>query len=334
VITIDFTVDDLARTVHVPEPAPLVELKLSLMMLRRHDNDVFFGRWRQRLRRTLPPATAPLWDLVSAYRGPAFLDPLSGDLKGGLATVRESPRPLILLGLRQIPTTRAGVPAAWTRGLLDGDRETWDLLCQALESAYDTALGPAWHEVRTRHRAAFGRYALTAAENGTAAALEGVLPGSRFSSGTLRLPAPYDRRVRLEGRGLTLLPTFHWTDAPVTADLPERPVLLVYPAGPGMPLPRGGVPAGDPLEGVLGTTRARILRLLDAEYTTSGIAHEVGVSVATASAHLAALRGAGLVTSARASRSVRHRRSALGHLLDGASACPAGGPPAVRPARE
>ena len=71
----------------------------------------------------------------------------------------------------------------------------------------------------------------------------------------------------------------------------------------------------DALVDVLGATRVRILRALLAEHTTSGLAHALGISVASASMHAAALRGAGLVSSRRDGRAVRHVLTALGHRL-------------------
>src|ERR1700753_396459 len=90
-IRVHFTGADFARTSVSPHPAPLVELKLSLMMLSRRDNDVFFGRWRRQLRASLPATTRPLWDLVSGYRGPAFIDPVSVTVAEGLDTVHATP---------------------------------------------------------------------------------------------------------------------------------------------------------------------------------------------------------------------------------------------------
>lgn len=66
---------------------------------------------------------------------------------------------------------------------------------------------------------------------------------------------------------------------------------------------------------MLGRTRVEILHLLADEHTTSELARRLAVSNATVSAHTAALRGAGLITTVRAGRAVLHRRTALGTLL-------------------
>lgn len=99
---------------------------------------------------------------------------------------------------------------------------------------------------------------------------------------------PRHSEIRLGGRGAVLVPTFHWTGHPLVSD---RPLLLVYPAGPGLPLTPAAV-GGDRLAGVLGRTRAVLPRLLANEQTTGSAARHVGISNATASEHPAALRGA------------------------------------------
>ncbi|EMF02493.1 hypothetical protein J7W19_28910 [Streptomyces mobaraensis NBRC 13819 = DSM 40847] len=112
------------------------------------------------------------------------------------------------------------------------------------------------------------------------------------------------------------LPTFHWTGHPLVADLPDGPLGLTYPAGPGLPLdPAAAEGPAEPLTAVLGRTRHDALLPLADEHTTTGLARRLGVGNATASAHAAALRGAGLVASARRGRAVLHRRTALGDLL-------------------
>ncbi|MFD7442372.1 ArsR/SmtB family transcription factor [Streptomyces sp. NPDC059909] len=137
----------------------------------------------------------------------------------------------------------------------------------------------------------------------------------------------------MRGRGVLLLPTVHWTGHPLVSDLPDRPLVLTYPAGPGLPLtPAAAGGTDDALAGVLGRTRFELLLLLTEEHTTSRLARRLGVSNATVSAHTAALRGAGLIGTVRAGRAVLHRRTALGSLLvhgrhAGRDGCPREGSP-------
>ena len=251
-ISVHFTGADFARTSISRHPAPLVELKLSLMMLRRRDNDVFFGRWRRHLRTSLPATTRPLWDLVSGYRGPPFIDPVSVTVPAGLDAIHATPPGQIRDDIERVYAHRTSPPPPWLRDLLRGDAGAWHLLRRALEDAYQAALARTWPAVRDLHRAEFTRYALTAAGSGVSRALTALVPASQLTGpGTWQLTAPYQRDIHLDGRGLILVPTFHWTGMPLASDLPGQPVLLAYPAGPGLPvlLPGG---RQDPLPAILG----------------------------------------------------------------------------------
>lgn len=110
--------------------------------------------------------------------------------------------------------------------------------------------------------------------------------------------------------------TFHWTGHPHVADLPGHPLVLTYPAGRGLPLTPAGADSPDEvLAALVGRTRLDAPHLLADLHTTGGLARRLGVSNATASAHAAALRGAGLITTTRAGRSVPHQRTGPGDLL-------------------
>ncbi|MEV5874062.1 winged helix-turn-helix domain-containing protein [Streptomyces sp. NPDC052101] len=318
VIRIHFTVTDFARVRFAPRPAPLQELNVALMKMCRPDDALLFGRWRQRLLRSLPAAAEPLADLVPGMRAPRFIDVFSDDLTEGLDTVRATPAALVRSEMERVYARHPGPPPLWIRGLHRGDTDAWRLLRRAQQAAFETALRPVWPLIQDLHRAEFSRYALTAAEHGTAAALTALVPGSRLREGVWEFEAPGEADRRLGGRGLVLQPTFHWTGHPLVADPPDGPLFVTYPSGPGLPLapdPAGGT--ADALARLLGRTRLDILLLLAEEHTTSGLARRLGVSNATVSAHTAALRGAGWITTVRAGRAVLHRRTALGSLLAG-----------------
>ncbi|MEV5509962.1 ArsR/SmtB family transcription factor [Streptomyces orinoci] len=330
-IRIHLTAADLAAIRFAPRPAQLQELHSALLMLGSREHQLLYGRWRQRLLRALPPAAEPLADLVPGGRAPAFLDVLAPTLPEGLEALRSLSPHFIRAELRRV---YAGSPApSWIHGLHQGEAAAWRTVGHAQRTAFDTVLGPVWPLIQDLHRAEFTRHALTVAEHGIGTALSGLIPGSRLTGSVWELAAPFDRDIHLHGRGLLLQPTFHWTGHPLLADLPGRPLVLTYPAGPGLPL----APDGDPdpekaLAAVLGRTRLRLLLLLTEEHSTGELARRLGVSDATASAHTAALRGAGLISTVRAGKAVRHRRTALGGLLVGRLSGPGDRP--VRPAGE
>ncbi|MGP3975701.1 ArsR/SmtB family transcription factor [Streptomyces sp. 8N114] len=315
-IRIRFTTADLARVRFASRPAPLQELNAAMSTLCGHDDAVLLDRWRRRLFRSLPASAAPFADLVPAGEAPAFIDVFSDNLADGLDTVRASHPDLVRSELERVYVKHASPPPSWIRHLHRGDADAWQLLHRAQHAAFETVLRPVWPLIQDLHHQELVRYAVDAAERGIGASLAGLVPGSRLEDGAWHLEGPGSRDIELGGRGVVLLPSFHWTGHPLVADLPDRPLFVTYPAGPGLPLSL--VEAGrsdEALAGVLGRTRLEILLLLADEHTTSGLAQRLRVSNATASAHTAALRGAGLITTIRAGRAVLHRRTELGSLL-------------------
>ncbi|MGW0227510.1 ArsR/SmtB family transcription factor [Actinopolymorpha singaporensis] len=329
-IRIRLTADDLAGIRFAPRPAPLLELNTAFLMMGRPDGGLLFGAWRRRLARSLPATVRPLADLVPAGVAPAFLDVFDDSLAAALDRPRTWRRELVRAELERVyaraPATTP-VPT-WIRVLHRGDADAWRVLRRGQRAAFEAAVRPVWGVVQDLHQAEFTRYAVSVAERGIGGALGGLVAGARLRGQVWELDAPVEQQVDVAGRGLVLMPTFHWTGHPLVCDLPalpDLPVVVTYPAGPGTPLPpdgagvagRGGR-GGDGRAGlaeVLGRTRFELLFLLADAYTTSDLARRLGVSNATASAHTAALRGAGLITTVRAGRSVLHQRTALGDLL-------------------
>ncbi|WP_051836434.1 ArsR/SmtB family transcription factor [Streptomyces sp. NRRL WC-3742] len=145
----------------------------------------------------------------------------------------------------------------------------------------------------------------------------------------LELPWAAERNAHLGGRGLTLLPLFFCGPTPrALVNGVDRPT-LAYPlpydplqADPFAPArDDGGDRTGGRLAAALGRTRAAVLRDVAAGpgATTSALAHSLDVALATASEHVAVLRGAGLVTSHRHRSTVLHTITPLGmDLLDAA----------------
>ncbi|MFJ8691751.1 ArsR/SmtB family transcription factor [Streptomyces roseolilacinus] len=291
---------------------------MSPKRLRRPPHgDPLLGRRRSRLLRSLPGAVEPLADLVPGGAAPVFLDVLGDTLDEGIALIRAARPESVRAGIERVYARRPAPP--WIRALHGGDAGAWRTWDRAQRAAYESVLAPVWPVVQDLHRAEFTRHALTVAERGLGAALADLAPGSRLRDGIWEWPVPGVpgvREVRLGGRGLILRPTFHWRRGPLVQDPPDRPVVLAYPAGRGLPpVPDGDGAPDEPLAGVLGRTRLALLRSLDEARTTTGLARRIGVSDATVSAHTSALRAAGLLTTTRTGRSVHHARTPLAVLL-------------------
>ncbi|MFF4364624.1 ArsR/SmtB family transcription factor [Streptomyces sp. NPDC001594] len=317
-LRVHFTPEDLARTRFAVRPAPLQELHAALTTTMERSGGPLFAPWRGRILRSLPASSSPLADLAPAGHPASFLDVLGDTVAEGFGRIRATSAGLVRSELDRL---YAAMPApGWIRDLHAGRETAWHTLRRAQRAAYETVLAPVWSVVEDLHREEFTRYALTIAEHGLAATLTGLAPGSRIHEGVWEWPgAAPDRDVRLDGRGLVLLPTFHHPAGPLLQDAPGRPAVLTYPAGPGLP-PGAGDPAvfAEGLAAVLGRTRLDALHLLAEPHTTTSLARALHVSNATASSHAAALRSAGMATTTRTGRSVTHRRTALGSLVAGA----------------
>ncbi|MFB6890414.1 ArsR/SmtB family transcription factor [Kitasatospora sp. NPDC056327] len=315
VLRIHFTPEDFGLVRLAPRPAPLQELHAALLTLTRPGPAPLLDRWRRRTLSALPPAAVPLADLAPGGRAPVFLDVVADSLAESVERVRAAPSALVTAELARVYAPAPAPAPAWVHELPRGDAGAWRLVERAQRAAFDTVVGPAWERVRELHHAEFVRQAVRLAEDGAAALLPGLLPGSRTGDGRWEVPGAAAREVRLGGRGLLLLPTFHWSGGPLLSDPPDGPVVLTYPAGTGLPPQPDEVAGPEALARVLGGTRAELLHLLAADGSTGGLARRLGVSGATVSAHTAALRAAGLITTERAGKAVLHRRTALGELL-------------------
>lgn len=123
----------------------------------------------------------------------------------------------------------------------------------------------------------------------------------------------------LTGQGLLLVPgVFAWPYL-VMVVAPGYQPTLVYPARGAARL-WSDVPAPpDPLARLLGRTRATLLVALDPPATTSALAAQYGLALATVAEHLAALHGAGLATRRRTGHQVHYRRTEVGQAVVDAS---------------
>jgi DNA-binding transcriptional ArsR family regulator len=141
------------------------------------------------------------------------------------------------------------------------------------------------------------------------AALATLGPGISWDPPVLSVRAPGDGDVRLGGRGLRLVPSVFWTRPGVSVAGYRRPTLSypIHPAPASPPAPRD-----DPLSALVGATRAEVLRALTTGCGTTQLARDLRISPATASAHVTALREAGLAATRRTGRAVHHTLTPLG----------------------
>ncbi|MGD3112138.1 ArsR/SmtB family transcription factor [Streptomyces sp. YGL11-2] len=293
------------------EPAPLLELSLAFSMLQRRDAHPVFGPWRRRTARGMPRQARALLELVSPLgAGPFFLDPPSPAFDEGLERVLSTPRAAARAELdRMCGIDRSLSP--WMRNLAAGERDAWQTLDQAIRSAHTSVLAENWPDIRAGFQTEIAWRARVLAQQGLHATLSGLCPSLRWRGLTLEARSPRDQEFTLHGQGIILQPSLLWADHLLAAAYPDGRFVLIYPALTPLPL-RGPGASDDPLTPLVGATRARALRLLVRQHTTTDLARELSVTPAAASMQAKTLRQAGLIVSQRDGKAVWHWCTPLG----------------------
>lgn len=319
-LRLHFTADDLARVTLARGPAPLVELGLAMASLQRSDLPLVLARWRQTAWRTLPRGARPLLSLIppTAHDGPVFLAPSSRGVADGLDQVQSTRPADVRVQLDMVRSTTGRPLTSWARQLGEQDHAAWHTLTSSMRATYDALIAPSWPRIAAGYDAEYACRSRSLTQRGIHATLAGIARGARWRGATLEIPGPRSVDVVLGGHGLVLLPSMVWT-AHAIACVPHggSPATLVYPAL--TPLPLLDAPGeADALSGLLGTTRAAVLRLLTVERTTGDVATALAIANSSASAHAKALRAARLITSRREGKTMRHQCTPLGlDLLTG-----------------
>ena len=314
---------DMARMRFAAAPAPLMEAGLAIADLQRRPRAAL-PRWAA----AFPDTARPLLELIPGKGfGPQFLDPMAIDLDEAIAMVLATPRRFLRADLMQSWTNRPGtpVPPLWIRTLADGDRESLDIVVRGLRDFYLACIAPQWTQVRAAFRSDVDSRLPVLASEGFTGLFATLHPRMRWRDGAFVKPGPA-RVMELGGDGLQLMPSAFWRGLPAFAIRPaERGSnALIYPANPIRP---AGAAIEEPvathaaraerLADLLGRTRAAALHALRQPRTTTDLAGQLAISLASASEHTRTLREANLVRTTRHGRSVRHSLTALGlQLLD------------------
>lgn len=322
-LRIHFTGEDLGRIRLAQQPDAMWETVLSLHQLVRPDP--FFAPWCRRTRTALAAVdlghgVRMLTELVPrAPYFPDFLTPVGSTgaepvLNAGLDMVLSTSRDRIRADITRLAAGRSR-PSAWLDDLASGRAHALRRLGTVLHRYHGIALAPhATESAACTHRDRRHRVR-DLLEHGSEGILANLGPTSRWSPPVLEVDYPVEQELQLEGRGLTIIPSFFCHDHPITFALPELPPVLVYPvARKSLWIPESAIdtPDGSALDELLGATRAAVLRCLSASHSTTTLAARLRISTTAASRHTAALRAAGFVTTERRGASVRHSRTSLG----------------------
>ncbi|WP_018347961.1 ArsR/SmtB family transcription factor [Longispora albida] len=320
-LRVHFTAGDLSR-VRVSTADPLWETLMSANLLQQKEAGIVFGPWwrepRTAIRRAVQdtPALRGLLRLMPPYGYcPDFLTPATGtsDLAEGIDTVLSTSRQKIG---HDVGRLAAGTPLTGSAAFLAaGDAPTLRRLGETISEYHATVLAPHWSQITAAIGADRDRRAITLLSHGVEQLLRGLVPGAVWTPPVWHLPFPFDDDLYLDGRGITLTPSFFcWGRVTRLLD-PEHPPVLAYPVAPepGWMTP-GEPPAG--LAELIGRTRATALLALATEpASTSGLAGRLRISPASASGHARTLREAGLLVTVREGKAVRHQATDLGRAL-------------------
>ncbi|MEU3252787.1 helix-turn-helix domain-containing protein [Streptomyces sp. NPDC006997] len=319
-LRIHFSELDLARTRLAATSDPLWEIAGSLHRFQSRKGRWAYAGWfrsarlqlhRRGLERAVRNVLLPLYPRATYF--PDFLTPVGtdGSIEAGAELILATPGRRIRHEMALLDQA-VGAPA-WVGQLADlGTRKEFVRL---LRDYHEAVVAPYQDHVRARvdaERAARCRALLDGGVEGLLASL-GQGSGMRWRPPVLEASYPEDRDLHLNGRGLTLVPSYFTWGQPVSFADPELPPVLWYPLLDEHRSPQADTDSsGRSLVALLGRTRAAALHAAASGATTGELARAAGVSASSASRHATALRDAGLITSVREGAQVLHTLTPAG----------------------
>jgi DNA-binding transcriptional ArsR family regulator len=314
--------EDLVRTRFAL--SPVFELQNVLRALtgphRRGVPEAWLARLRPRFARLRAddPAVDAVLALHTEQEGATFLCPppdrLGQTIDDDLAALRAAPPAAARVEIEFYLARRSDTGAA-ARAVLTGP-DVLERLAVALSATWSGLLADDWPRMRLLCERDVVHRAAELGRAGWAAALDGLHPKVSWRDGGIEIDGRTRDTIALAGRGLLLVPSvFVWPEIAFYADEPW-PKAIVYPArGVATLLEDGPRPAPGHLPALLGRSRALLLDSLADAASTSQLARAFGMTTGAVGDHLAVLLRSGLVTRARAGRSVLYVRTALGDSL-------------------
>lgn len=236
-----------------------------------------------------------------------------------LRMVAEYPAELLGRDLREA-WGGTGLPPAAKRLLAGGPGR----LAETLWEYWQVAIGPYWPQIRALLDADVAYRAARLASGGIECLLADLHPRVRLHDYAIQVgtESPVTQHD-LSGTGLLLIPcAFAWSYLDVGVGNPWPPHLIYGARGVGnLWHARAAAATGssDVLGELLGHSRAAILTCVALPMSTTGLAHELGLSPPAVSAQLSVLRRSGLVTSWRSGRRVLYQSTPLATSIIAAS---------------
>ncbi|MYW67668.1 helix-turn-helix domain-containing protein [Streptomyces sp. SID8379] len=304
--------------------SPLWETQEAIRTLKRPERHGYHLPWLRRIRAAADELDlARLW-LLMPQRGhtPDFLGPPpigpAATFDEEIALVRATDPEVARRDFaHSLACTPGAADSPAGRALLAEPARAVRELADTMERAWHVLVEPEWPRLRALLEADVAYHSRRLAQVGLEGLLAELHPRIGWDPATLTLTArAAGHRRSLDGQGLVLLPSvFSWPDVVSGFEAPWQPT-VAYPArGVGGLWTRAAGTTPEALAGVLGRGRADVLCALDAPMSTSALAHTLGRAPSSVSAHLTALRDAGLLTAHRYGHQVLYERTALGGAL-------------------
>ncbi|EKX64516.1 ArsR family transcriptional regulator [Streptomyces ipomoeae] len=316
-LRIIFTAEDLARTRVATGPDPLWEITNSVQTLQRRDGRAVFGVWRRAARNRISADSRKLAHLLPPHGySPDFLTPSigGGRLAAAVDAVLSTPRRRLDTDLGRLAASRS-VPL-WVGRLAQGHLSSLDTLGTALHTYQAEALTPYWPRIRAHVEADSVVRRHTLRTRGAHGLLAGFGPHIRWRPPVLEVDYPVSQTLCLDGRGLTLQPSYFCWPTPVSLLDPALPPVLVYPVlhdvRPGPERRQDPLVA---LSALMGPVRAGVLVSARIGRTTGELARHLAVSNPAVSQHTSVLRNAGLLITVRQGGRALHVTTAQGRAL-------------------
>lgn len=308
--------EDLGRVRVQSQPDPMWETVCSIYRMRDQNLPLEFRQWRRDAARNCSrDELATLGTLIPGGYFPDFLTPSEGalGLDEGIEALLSTPRSRLREEVGMLAATSA-LPT-WCRQLADGDRQAVQRLADAIRGHFRSTIEPYWQQARAHIDADRARRARAFLDGGTEGLLGSYLPLMRWEWPVLSIDVPYDQDIRLQGRGLLLVPSFMSVSTPDFLLDNTLPQVLVYPVEHSLAISAAALAPYMSLAPLIGDTRTAVLETIGQGSSTTELARRVGVSAASISQHTAVLRNAGLIRTNRVGKAVLHTLTPLGNAL-------------------
>ncbi len=326
-IHLHLTAADLARVRFAV--SPLRETVASLRALATAGKRAHLhGAWGEQMRGRLPVRELGLLTTLIRPAGymPNFLFPSPRrrftSFDEALAQVGDADPATVVRELEHLAGHRVAQQGAGLsnrrsllRSLIDRPDAGIGLITDALAAYHRVAIAPEWPRVEALLHDDIAYRSRALADGGIDRMMRDLHPLITFTGQSLRVVKYYEGHAHADGRGLLLMPcAFAWPDVTVRTSEPDEFTVSYSPRGLGRLWERHPR-SNDALAVVLGRTRAALLTQLDLPMSTTQAASLLNLSAPTLSAHLHALRSAGLLASYRDGRAVLYMRTDLGDQL-------------------